>query len=298
MKLKALQKRIKGGGNASSLSNQDEKTAEISSETCKNSLITSCVEEDGDWGKTDEKQPSDSNITVMYKLNYKQDTACGGDDAVGADLIIPNQEHEYSKILRTFLKDKKNLEKLCEHEYDSQIKNKGINENKRQMISSPKLPVNDKSCINTYPIAKRQDKLVVESSKDFTETNCYHDSLEFHQQLFQNNWNVLLNVYSFCKYESGSLSSNNSNSINDPSSLVSSLSNSEFSSIGSTRSTNVAHTWSTSISYGSVKSNSTSLDEFKMYVDSIGVTANREIIIKGNLSDKIKGGLEKSEAVS
>ena len=298
MKLKALQKRIKGGGNAISFINQDAKTTTNSDSSL---ILTSSLDEDNDWDKSDERFPADNTnsvteISVLYKLNYDQDSTCA---ANANDLIIPNQEYEYTKMLRTFLKDKKNIEKLTENEYENEIKNKLINKDKLKITTThPKLCAKEKTSVNTYPIGKRQDKLAAENLKDLNEVNCYHDSLEFHKKLFQNNWNVLLNVYSFCKYESGSMSSNNSDSINNPPSLLSSLSNSGFSSIGSTCSTSLAHSWSTSISYDSAKSNSSSLDEFKMYVDSIGVTANREIILKGSLSDKIKGGLEKTEAVS
>jgi hypothetical protein len=293
MKLKALQKRIKGGGNAINFINQDEKT--ITNSDSSLFMTSSSVDEDSDWDKADERLQNDnansvSEISVLYKLNYSQDTT----GANANDLIIPNQEYEYTKILRTFLKDKKNIEKLTENEYENEIKCKTTYKDKLQIMTYPKLFSNEKNSLNTFSITKCQDKLTTENLKDY-EVNCYHDSLEFHKKLFQNNWNVLLNVYSFCKYEPGSLSSHNSDSINNPPSLIS---NSGVSSIGSTRSTNLTHSWSTSISYESAKSNSTSLDEFKMYVDSIGVTANREIILNGSLSDKIKGGIEKTEAVS
>jgi len=293
MKLKALQKRIKGGGNAINFINQDEKT--ITNSDSSIFMASSSVDEDSDWDKADERLQNDdansvSEISVLYKLNHNQDTT----STTANDLIIPNQEYEYTKILRTFLKDKKSIEKLTENEYENEIKCKTTYKDKLQIMTYPKLFANEKNSMNTFSITKRQDKLATENLKDY-EVNCYNDSLEFHKKLFQNNWNVLLNVYSFCKYEPGSLSSNNSDSINNPPSF---LSHSDFSSIGSTRSTNLTHSWSTSISYESAKSNSTSLDEFKMYVDSIGVTANREIILNGSLSDKIKGGIEKTEAVS
>ena len=278
MKLKALQKRIKGGGNATNFIAQDDQS---NVESPNQNLELSTIEDDIDWNKADENQHS-TELSVLYKLNCKKDL----------DLIIPNQEYEYTKILRTFLKDKKNLEKLGEGEYEVDLKNKTINRgDKNQALKfGQKLFVGDKISVNTSSLPKRLDK-PTENCKDNHETNCYHDSLEFHQQLFQNNWDVLLNVYSFSKYEAESISSNNLSS-----SAASSLSNSDFSSVGSTRSTNFANSWST-FSFDSVKSKVSSFEEFKMYVDSIGVSANRQIIIKGSLTDNIKGGIDKSEMV-
>jgi hypothetical protein len=271
MKLKALQKRIKGGG-----TNHDEQNEHNFLSDLKLTTVDNDGKDENDWCKADDR----TEISFLCKLNYKE--PCND-----SYLIIPNQEYEYTKILRTFLKDKKNFTKINEDTYGNESKTANLFRDKTQPYQ--KLWLNDSKLINTHALLKRQ---MTDSCKDFFEIDCNHDSLDFHQQLFQNNWDLLLNVYSFCKYDTMSSSSANSDSMNH-SSIISSLSG--FSSIGSsTRSTNLNESRST-FSIESAKSRS--LDEFKMYVDSIGVTANREIIIKGSISDKIKGGLEKHEAV-
>lgn len=291
LRLKALQKRIKGGGKT--METGDTTIECQSSEKILNELqVVNKPEEhdeESDWYNIEDNF-NQKNFSLLCNFEYKTGSATDCD--AERYLIIPNQEYEYSKILRTFLKDKKTILKLDQDYHESDAKNKNIFTFREKAA----LTSTDKSCTSlwlrscaflSHDLANL--KKLNDEGKTLIEFNYSQDSLSIHQEIFKNNWHLLSCDYTFSQNDSDSTSIHSD-------SLVSSLSNSFQSTYSTNLSNPVCNNWTTTNSSDSSKSNL--CDELKMYVDSIGISVGQGIVLDGKLSSKIKGGLEKSENVS